>query len=219
MVLALLAGTKTQTRRLVKPQPPKSWNFHKMNGNIARFFFNPISWGFIKCPYGQVGDVIWVRETFLDATDFACSDYDPEDPESGERYSFKADCPADQWTVYTWKPSLFMPKEACRIWLEITDIRVERLNEISEEDALAEGVEYAEFATTDDGIDMGFDEVRFRNYALTNWPHSENTAFPALTAKGSYQTLWNKINGPGSWSANPFVWCISFKQTSKPQLP
>jgi hypothetical protein len=100
------------------------------------------------------------------------------------------------------RPSIFMPREFSRITLEITSVRVERLQDISEADAVAEGVERnvgdAPW-TPDDG---------WLKYPLD--AHLED--FPAFTAKDSYRTLWESINGAGSWDANPYVWCVSFKR-------
>lgn len=136
MVQAILRGEKTQTRRAVKlerfaPSTTLGYLWHFMKK--GRWFdVNDI----IKyCPYGKVGDILWVRETWLQCRD---------------GYVYRADHFGDTLLVSEngktfdkstkWKPSIFMPKDACRIKLEITNIRVERLNEISEQDAIAEGI-------------------------------------------------------------------------------
>ncbi len=96
-----------------------------------------------------------------------------------------------------WKPSIHMPRWASRITLEVTGVRVERLQDISEEDAIAEGVECWEERGYDDAQDF------YRNY---------HTGGDLFTAKASYRTLWESINGPGSWERNDWVWVIEFKR-------
>lgn len=117
MVRAVMEGRKTQTRRKMKTPPD--------------CFENPLSVLF-ACPYGQVGDRLWVRESFA-----VCED---------NNIFYKADGkpdPWDGWDGVKWKPSIHMPRQASRITLEITGIRVERLNDISEADAIAEGCQCA----------------------------------------------------------------------------
>lgn len=242
MVKALLAGRKTQTRRLVKPaiqdctgahlaykeadwcnEPPEfidsqnaGW-YCRYCGNGT----NAIGDGF-KCPYGKVGDVLWVRETYVRA----CLSEDGEGPVEGEqwKYWYKAD---DEWTKHDWhnpnvdgpvdsprwKPSIHMPRAAARIFLEITDIRVERLQDISEEDAKAEGVQPN---TCEDPSKCPSSlkgngccgDGEYINYM------SGIDGEPAYSAIESFQSLWQSINGEQSWNDNPFVWVISFKVLS-----
>lgn len=128
----------------------------------------------IKCPYGEVGDRLWVKETFTRAF--------PNDT-----IVYKASCNA----VYKWEPSIFMPRIASRILLEITDVRVERLQDITINDAMNEGVEHMTFGGWKD----------YRGIL-------ESFASPIL----SFYTLWESINGPNSCGANPWVWVISFKR-------
>lgn len=135
----------------------------------------------LHCPYGKSGDRLWVREThaWVDNGEDSGFVYRATDPDWEE---------TDGWK---WKPSLFMPREACRIRLEITDIRVERLNGISESDAIAEGIE--------------------------RWPDGNFKAYGKYAGKyeravDSYASLWEKINGQESWAKNPFVWVVEFKK-------
>lgn len=136
MVQAILDGRKSMTRRVIKPQPfPKwiecgrenigdwQWCFYDANGG----------YGLLKqhCPYGQPGDRLWVRETWAELSQFHNLNSEIE------RYIYKAD---EDATPLKWKPSIFMPKEAARIWLEVVNVRVERLQEITYEDCLREGM-------------------------------------------------------------------------------
>ena len=103
--------------------------------------------------------------------------------------------------VAPWRPSIHMPRWASRITLEITDIRVERLQEISEDDAKAEGVEPWVIG---DG---------WREYGLPPDVEAAGT-HPLRSARDSFASLWESINGPGSWKANPWVWVIEFRRVS-----
>jgi hypothetical protein len=165
MVQALLAGTKTQTRRVA--QPKRS--------------IEPMT---DECPHGKPRDRLWVRETWA-RPDRRADNLSP--------WIYAADYAARP--LLRWKPSIHMPRWASRITLEITDVRVERLQDISEADAIAEGV-VRDFLEGDKA-------TLWRNYAT-----SGTTICPVF----SYQTLWESINGPGSWDANPWVWTINFKR-------
>jgi len=116
-VIGTLDGRQTQFRRAMKPQPPTKW------GGISERF--AIS---LHCPFGQVGDRLWVRETFAPC-DFG-------------DYMYRADYGQLSDVAIKWKPSIHMPRMASRITLEITGVRVERLQDISEEDAITEGIPY-----------------------------------------------------------------------------
>lgn len=164
MVRAILAGRKTQTRRIVKCA-------------IA------IGGTDTNCPYGNTGDRLWVKETFC---------YTDESINVEPGYVFRATDP--DWSEmegFKWKPSIFMPRKASRITLEIVSVRVERLQAISEADAMAEGVEQMSHG--------------FRDY-------SARLDCQLGDAKMSYFTLWESINGAGSWDQNPLVWVLEFKR-------
>lgn len=191
MVRAVLDGRKTQTRRVIKPQP----DMHKRRHRWAYVMHhNRLQWGrapwpktdpmnFIveqerKCPYGGIGDRLWVRETWCP----------PCDGGSGQIYykEHQEKLP-EPFCLYPgkWKPSIFMPRWASRINLEITDVRVEQVQEISETDAMAEGTK-AYKGTID--IDKMY--------------------------RRSFQDLWDSINkdrGFG-WDTNPWVWVVGFKR-------
>ncbi len=185
MVRAILAGTKTQTRRVVKPQPfnhehvgmvnadycgaPEKW---LISGDVWRQseFGGQHEW---FCPYGQPGDRLWVKETFM------------PDPYVSSNFIYRAtEKEPDRYSGHHWKPSIFCTRKASRINLEIVSVRVERLQDISEADAKSEGCE----PTPKVGDSPEF-----------------------LTAKQNYKSLWESINGPGSWAKNPWVWVIAFK--------
>lgn len=203
MVQAILEGRKMQTRRIVKDdrlnptQPDGQWvrdlDYIRFWDGHAKFCekHNHIYEAYVKCPYGQIGDILWVRETWVNTCDLPCSE-DDEEPE----YSYKADCPSETIPHIVWRPSIFMPKDACRIKLEITDIRVERLGEISEEDAIAEGIEVVNVLT--------YDTPLYKNYL----PVPPSDGFQH--SPSSFKSLWTKING--SYDPNVWVWVIEFKR-------
>jgi hypothetical protein len=181
MVRALLDGKKTQTRRVCKPANEAALT-HVVECPYAQ-------WGdedgdvLFKSPYGVFGDQLWVRETF-------CPIY-PQDPSYNGGQPIEYDYAAtykhgnrlgDSLGIKkVWRPSIHMPRAASRITLEITGVRVERLQDISEADAMAEGI----------------------THSTLNDPRVE------------YRWLWESINGPGSWDANPWVWCVSFRRISE----
>lgn len=213
MVEALLAGRKTKTRRASNlgkvNESPDVWRYMgelsipgEEHSGIHGFetYDNYIL--DIECPYGKVGDVLWVRETWFPTRfDYkkllSLGDKSHIKYKAGGNYCPKRDC-----VGRSWKPSIHMPKEAARIFLEITDIRVERLQDISEEDAKAEGVLY-----------YGEDSGDYKNY-LYNDKHGDD--WGVLTAIESFQTLWQSINGIESWDLNPWVWVIEFMKIPKP---
>jgi len=179
MVRALLAGTKTQTRRVCKPANESNLTFVTRCGGF---------WGdedgdvLFTCPYGQPGLRLWVRETWAYETHaLASKHYEQEGP-----WVYAADNRGTQGRLCDrWRPSIHMFRAASRLTLEITGVRVERLQDISEADAIAEGWP----KQIDPGAHTGGNGGPF------DW----------------YRALWESINGPGSWDANPWVWCISFK--------
>lgn len=203
MVRAILDGRKTQTRRIMKEQPVLNGNFYEVFGSawskgmtsIPAVPGHSLS---TRCPFGAVGDRIWVRETFRvhsRATDVATLVYKASERNSWTEQTHRvpvAVCnkPA---TPEKWTPSLHMPRWASRILLEITDVRVERLNAISEEDARAEGI-----------IDGGC--------LNCGEPEPCGCANPEPDATDAFAYLWQSIYGQESWNANPWVWVISFKR-------
>lgn len=214
MVRAILAGTKTQTRRAMTNQPqwdstltPPGWCWHGKKAGEPSLIKWPNETRLAReltaravCPYGQAGDRLWVRETwglFKKTPDdhvHACvrGDRRADGFEPHYRATDTWDMPAGAW-----RPSIHMPRWASRLTLEITGVRAERLQTISAADAKAEGIEGQ------------FDDGPWRNYGRDGYwfPEGKDTA-PVL----SYRSLWEKINGPDSWAADPWVWVVEFKR-------
>lgn len=176
MVLAILAGVKSQTRRIAKrPDRP--------------------------CPYGIPGDRLWVRETWQhnnfpggpykkDCTVFYRADYfdDPHGPD-GEK--------SPEGRYRWWSPAIHMPRSASRLMLEVTDTRLERLQAISEADAIAEGVIFHEGAQA----------------SPVQWEIGKHSVFHRLPpAVAAYRDLFGQINGKGVWDDDPLVWVVSFRR-------
>ncbi|MBL0879413.1 hypothetical protein [Serratia ureilytica] len=204
MVRAILDGRKTQTRRAISDRHLHLIDVASQVGECYPLesgidHANSQSYYREHCPFGQVGDRLWVRETFMDLTGTGI------EATTGkfEGFAYRADTPAGSYGDEVrkeyglkWTPSLHMPRKACRILLKITAVRVERLNDISEEDAKAEGVKPAG--------DM-----------LPDYPDTFLTPKGDFaTAKVAFQRLWQSIYGEESWAANPWVWVIEFKQVS-----
>lgn len=202
MVRAILEGRKTQTRRIVKPQPwgdgeyrtapqgcakvrwveeAQEWWFTP--ADVEDYDPSPYSYMAKTCPYGVVGDHLWVRETWAHFNLWVPG------PSGFGKICYRADgdlrgASGPQGKPDRWRPSIHMPRWACRITLEVTDVRVERLQDISEEDARAEGVML------------------------------KGTSRYDGEARDAFEALWCSINGAESWDANPWCWCISFKVIS-----
>lgn len=187
MVRAILSGAKTQTRRAVKPQPKSTPKL----GGFGRLWFDGSE--DMVCPFGQPGDRLWVRETWMPGY------YHEADHEDGPQVSVihrannaevTVAAPsyelAEQWErefsedgddAPPWRPSIHMPRWACRLVLEITDVRVERLQAISEADAEAEGT----------------------NPVVAKVP----------THRDAFRYLWGDTDG--DWKSNPWVWVVGFR--------
>jgi hypothetical protein len=202
MVNAILEGRKTQTRRVVKFDNylPKLTHKHHSKMTVKGFEVydgnNELD-GNLIFRNGNVGDILWVREAFQLVQPFG-----PEDYHFGYKdgfYSFEeASSKYDYSSPNKWKPSIHMPKEACRIFLKVTSVKVERLNDISRIDAIAEGVDFVHGVSTK--IYYNYESLEF-----------------GCTPKESFLTLWKKINGNESLNSNPFVWVIEFEKIDKPQ--
>lgn len=208
MVRALQNRTKSQTRRVVKPSLTDSGNFlHACNVALAhkhigewrqqdgRWFglAGYTTLAYADCPYGQIGDRLWVREAW--STHANLDHMAPRDIQARSVHYW-----ADG-DIQTGKrrPGMFMPRWASRILLEVTAVRVERLQDISEADAIAEGISVH---NADGTCDCG--RTTYNGGGIL-------TRYSAVEA---YRDLWESINGAGSWNASPWVWVISFKRVS-----
>ena len=202
MVRALLAGSKTQTRRVCKPATTLSAVVEVPDPMERGQVYNGSHFGDedgavqFACPYGGIGDRLWVRETFRGCRAYEVQGYPPKDW-GNKPIWFEADGapPGDAkaWALRA-RPSIHMPRWASRITLEVTAVRVERLQDISEDDAIAEGC------------------TLNHNGYYWGGPHAVSGLKQLATAKGAYQDLWESINGPGSWDANPWVWVVEFRR-------
>lgn len=207
MVRAILEGRKTVTRRVVKPSLVDRFDPPRGQADVdAGYPFVEFDDGYVSavkiCPYGQPGDRLWVRETFGYVSP---DEYERALDECNIEY--RADLPPGctdrpgQWPADEcigdpdrprWRPSIHMPRRASRILLEITAVRVERLQDISYQQALDEGVRDA---------GEGFFDV-------------EDSRHLAADPRESFASLWESINGAESWDANPWVWVVEFKRVT-----
>lgn len=215
MVRAILDGRKTQTRRIVKPQPDIV-----ADGGSVVGVFTPEDQKYgrlgkaLSCPYGQPGDRLWVRETWRDWSESAWH-YAADGtviPKQRDRdlAAFLAQRAPFTWESYSWRPSIHMPRAASRITLEIIEIRVERLQDVSEADALAEGLKRI---TKDGGttIKHGIpDRDGLPGTDDTGWPWRDWNADPRV----AFRRLWESINGADSWAANPWAWVVGFRRVT-----
>lgn len=184
MVKALLDGKKTQTRRIIKEQPPST-----VRGRPWCSVEDMIN----ECPYGHVGDRLWVRETWANVDQGDGTSVVEYRADTGNKYpGHWPEDMGDDSECGRWKPSIHMPRKASRITLEIVDIRVERLKQISEDDAEAEG-------------------------AIIGHYYSGSYREPK-TYKQAFSDLWNSINEKRgfSWRKNPWVWAVQFKMIKCP---
>lgn len=243
MVRAILAGRKTQTRRVVKPQPPR-YEDHKgsifglsqrvadsvkmySENDHARLPKHPTDWDLIgsvgvardagyperyRCPYGATGDRLWVRETHA-----------PFGRDGLVGVAYRATCDRDgsfdyvtrgeaieRLTVRRWTPAIHMPRDLSRIVLAVTGVHAQRLTDISEDDAIAEGLD----TVSKDG---------------TLWKHgiADRDGLPGTDDDGqpwaeweadprrAFAKLWDKINGARApWASNPWVWVVEFRRVA-----
>lgn len=208
MVQALGQRRKRKTRRIVKglQQPTDTfvtiktkrrlWDSSKETapgplGTYAVFVNERGEEYTVKSKY-QKGDILWVRETFAEIEIW-------DEIGSKVEYQYRAEG-YDSFLYY--RPSIHMPKVAARIFLEVTNVSVERVQDISEEDAISEGV-YIDIKTTSCTNKSG------KAYTVTGFPHFDS-------AQDAFKDLWEEINGKQSWNENPYVWVYEFKQIEKP---
>lgn len=179
MVRAILNGRKTCTRRVVKHNTEKVLDspYHMEHSEMEDAW---LIRRLCRAPY-EPGDILYVRETFIQA--------------AAHTFWYKADDKAWMSKDLLWKPSIHMPKEAARIWLKVTDVRVERLQEMTQEDAEKEG--------STESVDH---ETKFRKSALLNF------------SEIWYSTIKKTDLDRYGWHANPWVWVISFERCEKPEV-
>ncbi len=207
MVRATFADLKTQTRRVTdhlltfgrisefgkSDTPGYEWHFRDRRG-----LWNDISHDRLmySCPYGKTGDRLWVRETWV-------SPHPTINPGKMTDFCYRATNPKPE--MLKWKPSIFMPRWASRLTLEITDVRVQQLQDISPEDAIAEGIasEHEWDGQPGFGYDMG---MYYKDYSRSGVMIGDPVQ--------SYRSLWDSINAKRGfgWDKNPFVWVIVFKR-------
>lgn len=214
MALARIAGLKRQTRRIVKlpswvpDQDVAIYNLREQckagkHAGIALFEDGRPVRRFV-CPFGGVGDRLWGRETwrpvmesgrsFIEyAADNASLPVDRGQLAGQRKVALRFPGARAEVHSENWHPSIFMPRWASRMLDEITEVRIERVQSITDADAIAEGVE--SWAASDDGMQM----LRELGFAVPTRP------------RFLFKLLWSKINGAESWEANPFAWCISFR--------
>ena len=219
MVRAILAGKKTQTRRLINPQPPPECGIHYMLGDeswLPREQRTPLRhtweawWGErfdkrppkalcgshdVRCPYGAPGDTLWVRETFAGEKNRSLG--------SGRLfYRADGDVRGRQETFSyieregRWRPAIHLPRWGSRLTLRVLSVRVERVQEITHEDAIAEGC-------------AGHNWVA--SSPLIAGPHTDDGELPVE----EFERLWDEINGKRApWDSNPWVWVVEFERVT-----
>jgi hypothetical protein len=192
MVRAILDGRKTVTRRAVK-----GLGLQWLDDFTPEYVADAAN---RLCPYGQPGDRLWLRETHF------INDYReakvPEEDRAETEIVYRADslpCWEGEESEIRWRPSIFMPRWASRIQLEITKVRVERLQDISDSQIESEGVDLDALADGQDRYDMC---------------HAGSGVEGRPTLRTAWRDLWQSINGPGSWDANPWVWVVEFKRVT-----
>lgn len=192
MVKAILGNRKTQTRRKCRHQ---HWSHSELTDVNKNGITQKIH-RYVSCPYGQPGDLLWVRESF----------YEPMFENLNGKYYYKADL-VDQGWHFKWKPSIHMPKSAARLWQMVEDIRVERLQDISEKNAIAEGIKNEVLPIVNERIYYFYPCNDLRDDTYLNSPIT------------SFYSLWKSINGQASWDANPWVWVVQYRVLSKTGRP
>jgi hypothetical protein len=205
MVRAILDGRKTVTRRILNPQPILEKPFWKLGGavwgdNIKSFHPVPCHSLYNRMPY-QPGDILHVRETWMNPCE-ECTCTDCNGCIYGSGYRYKADYRGME-NLEKWRPSIHMPKEAARIWLKVTDVRVERLQEMTQVEFMREGVNTCEKCTCKD-LCLGLSNAR------------------VCYLKSDFIKIWDSTIKKSDldqygWETNPWVWVIEFEQCEKPE--
>jgi hypothetical protein len=178
MVRAILEDRKTETRRIIKPQYQHSngeiWTSIKKNNWMHQGKIDNCESLLKVCPYGKTGEYLWVRETWCN------------DPHENVTYLYREQEKYPEY--YKWKPSIYMPKSACRLIIKIEDLGIERIQDITEESAVNEGITLPNYAE---------EAIKDVKYPDPSW---------------IFKDLWIKINGQKSWDINYWVWRIKFSK-------
>jgi hypothetical protein len=234
MVRAILEGRKTVTRRAVKASKAhadgitlidygKGWWPYNAFGDFSSDHEGmeyPIA-----CPYGKPGDRLWVRETFIDLRGTGV-EHRPNPDGPLQRYAYAADCrpgshrdEARKDFGLKYKPSIHMPRAACRILLEITAVRVERLQDISEDQAKAEGCFFTDYGQQCAHGGAGWKEIGIcpavvGHQQRTGWAWDKTTSHEEClgSPRWAFANLWNATGG--DWDSNPWVWVVEFKRVT-----
>ncbi|SDO28514.1 hypothetical protein SAMN04487957_10550 [Halomonas shengliensis] len=204
MVRAILNGRKTQTRRVLKPQPDSGIQYNPCaQHGVLNGKGNPL-----VCRFGQPGDRLWVREAHA---------FVPEPAYRRSTGIYQQINPADDYEAcvyrenfdrsrsFPWRPSIHMPRWASRITLEIVSVRVERLQNIDAAGASAEGIKVPRDAEGNLLIDVS------SKFSPAKYIQGSGTPNEHL-ARAFFASLWESINGAGSWDANPWVWVVEFRR-------
>ena len=204
MVNAILQGKKTQTRRIVRNDVLKQRPNNSVGEDEKGFYSNLGGTRFYQLqPKANIGDVFWVREGWTTE-----SSYDATKPSLIPKDALIFYIADEEWDYYALpgkkRPSIFMPKWVCRLFLEVTDVRLERLQDISYKDARSEGIKKM-YPNKESG-------KLFRRYF--NYHTSDYTCISSIL---SFKSLWQSINGKNSWYKNPYVWVYEFKVVEKPE--
>lgn len=222
MVRAILAGTKTQTRRIVK-LPPNSGTVHvdpggtifgpgpylkveALNGANAGASIHPR----IHCPYGYPDDRLWCRETWRC---FGGREYEYQ--RERDAIIYRATDWGEAGDGDGWRPSIFMPRWASRITLEVTGVRVERVQDISKEDAIAEGARFTDYGMHECQMSIdGGKTYGVHRQQKAGWSLVQTTSYEQClgTPQAAFGNLWIAINGQESWDANVWVWVVEFRR-------
>lgn len=208
MVRAILEGRKTQTRRVLRERHfGKTTNALCLDIGVEKVAHKYLH----KCPYGAPGDRLWVRETW--AVGDALDDIRPSEIrqpiEDNATWHITYKATPEEWCVQgKWRPSIFMPRWASRILLEVTEVRVERVQGMNEEDAVAEGILREDLPPDPDG----FHPPGSYGYVTGLVPFPKGKIY-VYAKEGAFRELWDSINAKRGfgWDVNPWVWVVTFK--------
>lgn len=223
MVRAILAGAKTQTRRVVQPQPPNGCSYAINGAQSAAVCAAVLPSGepvfvpptprsqdhLLPCPHGAPGDTLWVRETWYDDAPGANDPKKVEYRATHECRNWEAGCPFDGDGGGRWRPSIHMPRWASRLTLRVTSVRVERLHAITPAGIVAEGVRVP--VSLDGAVLV---EVSGDNSPLEFLDPRAETRTMEDHLRAQWASLWSRINGRESWDANPWVWVVGFERVT-----